>query len=52
MFGDGHAENILRKTVIDSRNANWRARWNNDNNPHMEIGYWTVDPVQEAKIDP
>jgi prepilin-type N-terminal cleavage/methylation domain-containing protein/prepilin-type processing-associated H-X9-DG protein len=52
MFADGHAENILRKVAIDSRNAKWRARWNNDNNPHVEIPNWVVDPAREAVIDP
>ena len=52
LFCDGHAENARRHDVIDSRNQYWRSRWNNDNSPHLEIGYWTVDPVQEARIDP
>jgi prepilin-type N-terminal cleavage/methylation domain-containing protein/prepilin-type processing-associated H-X9-DG protein len=52
MFCDGHAEAARRGDVINSRNDVWRRRWNNDNEPHLEIGYWTVDPVQEARIDP
>ncbi len=52
MFGDGHVENILRRIAIDPRNANWRARWNNDNSPHMEIPNWVVNPAEEAVIDP
>jgi prepilin-type N-terminal cleavage/methylation domain-containing protein/prepilin-type processing-associated H-X9-DG protein len=52
MYCDGHAESARRQDVIDPRNNTWRARWNNDNSPHLEIGPWTVDPVQEAKIDP
>jgi len=51
MFCDGHALSVKRKLVIDQRSDLWRRRWNNDNNPHMESN-WTVDPVQEAKIDP
>jgi prepilin-type N-terminal cleavage/methylation domain-containing protein/prepilin-type processing-associated H-X9-DG protein len=51
MFADGHAENPLRKDVIDPKNAFWRSRWNNDNQPHMEIT-WTVSPSLEAKKDP
>lgn len=51
MFADGHAESALRREVIDPKNAAWRARWNNDNQPHFEIN-WTVNPAQEARIDP
>ena len=52
MFADGHADAVKRKDVIDPRNDLWRRRWNNDNQPHLELGYWTVDPAQEARIDP
>jgi prepilin-type processing-associated H-X9-DG protein len=51
MFCDGHAESAKRKDVIDPNNAFWRSRWNNDNDPHTEIN-WTVNPIQEAMIDP
>ena len=51
MLGDGHAENVLRKELIDPKNDKWRRRWNNDNEPHYEIS-WTVSAAQEAKIDP
>jgi prepilin-type N-terminal cleavage/methylation domain-containing protein/prepilin-type processing-associated H-X9-DG protein len=52
LFCDGHVENARRYDVINPLNANWRARWNNDNNPHMEIGNWAIDAAQEAKQDP
>jgi len=52
LFCDGHALGFQRKDVIDPKNLLWRARWNNDNSPHTEVGNWTVNPVQEAKIDP
>ena len=52
MFCDGHAVGARRRDVIDPRNVMWRARWNNDNNPHMESGYWNFDPNAEARIDP
>jgi prepilin-type N-terminal cleavage/methylation domain-containing protein/prepilin-type processing-associated H-X9-DG protein len=52
MFCDGHAETAKRKLVIDPRSDLWRHRWNNDDNPHVELGLWTVDPVVEARIDP
>ena len=51
MFADGHADSPKRKDVIDPKNGQWRARWNNDNNPHTEIN-WSVDWNLEAKIDP
>ena len=52
MFADGHAEAVRRKDVINPQSDLWRRRWNNDNLPHLELGYWTVDPAQEARIDP
>lgn len=51
MFCDGHAESAKRKDLIDPANLYWRSRWNNDNQPHPEYT-WTVNPAQEAKIDP
>jgi prepilin-type processing-associated H-X9-DG protein len=41
LFADGHVEGVKRNDVIDPNNAIWRARWNNDNDPHTEIS-WTV----------
>jgi prepilin-type N-terminal cleavage/methylation domain-containing protein/prepilin-type processing-associated H-X9-DG protein len=40
-FADGHVESPRRNDVIDPNNLMWRARWNNDNDPHTEIN-WTV----------
>lgn len=37
---DGHVESPIRNVVRDPGNTVWRARWNNDNNPHPELGYW------------
>jgi prepilin-type processing-associated H-X9-DG protein len=51
MLGDGHAENVLRKDMVDPKNDNWRRRWNNDNEPHYEIS-WSISAAQEARIDP
>jgi prepilin-type N-terminal cleavage/methylation domain-containing protein/prepilin-type processing-associated H-X9-DG protein len=51
MFADGHAQAGMRKDVIDPKQGNiWRARWNNDNQPHNEVT-WTVDWALEAQID-
>jgi prepilin-type N-terminal cleavage/methylation domain-containing protein/prepilin-type processing-associated H-X9-DG protein len=50
MFADGHAENALRRLVVDPSNLEWRQRWNNDNGPHTEIT-WTINAAQAASID-
>jgi prepilin-type N-terminal cleavage/methylation domain-containing protein/prepilin-type processing-associated H-X9-DG protein len=50
-FADGHSESAPRKNVIDPANRLWRARWNNDNEPHLEIS-WSVNAQQETKLDP
>ena len=42
VFTDGHVEAPLRNWVIDPNNGQWRARWNNDNNPHPEVPNWSV----------
>jgi prepilin-type N-terminal cleavage/methylation domain-containing protein/prepilin-type processing-associated H-X9-DG protein len=42
IFADGHVESPLRSDVIDPNNNIWRARWNNDNNPHTETAYWSI----------
>lgn len=43
MFTDGHAEAALRRDVINpAPDSKWRRRWNNDNQPHLEIT-WTAD---------
>ena len=52
LFCDGHASSARRRDVIDPANRMWRARWNNDNNPHTEIGNWSVDWAKEGVIDP
>jgi len=30
---------------------NWRAKWNNDNDPHEEVN-WTVKWAREARMGP
>ena len=52
LFSDGHAATALRRDIIDPANRLWRARWNNDNDPHLEIPNWSVDWAREAVIDP
>ena len=52
-FCDGHVEKPLRNDVINPTNNVWRARWNNDNQPHDEVTWpvltstsqgWALDP--------
>jgi hypothetical protein len=50
VFADGHAEAARRHDIIDPANSLWRARWNNDHQPHPEI-VWRVDWTAEAKLD-
>ena len=53
LFCDGHAAAGRRHDVIDPANRMWRARWNNDDDPHTtDIANWSVDWAQEALIDP
>jgi len=35
LFADGHVESPKRNVVIDPKRIDWRARWNNDNLPHL-----------------
>ena len=50
MYADTHAEAPRRHEIIGPRNTIWRARWNNDFNPHPEFN-WTVDWNEEARIE-
>ena len=43
VFVDGHTELHPRKTIVDPQKPQWRMRWNNDNEPHMEVPAWTPD---------
>jgi prepilin-type N-terminal cleavage/methylation domain-containing protein/prepilin-type processing-associated H-X9-DG protein len=58
LFADGHHEHPLRKQVIDPNNIVWRARWNNDNDPHIQgtkppaIQNWPYDPNTAGVVDP
>ena len=35
LFADGHAESPKRNDTINPLDNTWRARWNNDNDPHL-----------------
>ncbi len=38
LFCDGHVESPKRNDLRSPSSDLWRARWNNDNNPHNEAG--------------
>lgn len=46
LFCDGHVESPKRSDVIDPNNMMWRARWNNDHDPHINDSTpgWTTLP--------
>ena len=54
LFCDGHAEKAVRNDVVNpAQSSLWRARWNNDNKPHLEMTWpalnsgspaWGLDP--------
>jgi prepilin-type N-terminal cleavage/methylation domain-containing protein/prepilin-type processing-associated H-X9-DG protein len=59
MFADGHSEAVLRRLLVDPKNDEWRARWNNDNKAHsvrtqefpiIPDSEW--QPVNERRLDP
>ena len=35
LFADGHVESPKRNDAINPNDNTWRARWNNDNDPHL-----------------
>ena len=51
LFCDGHVESPKRNDVRNPNDASWRARWNNDNNPHFEAGYWQSSPSWVNTLD-
>lgn len=52
LFADGHVESPKRNDVIDPAfNGTWRRRWNNDNQPHAELGSWTVNAIYSGALD-
>jgi len=42
LFADGHVESPKRNTAISPTDLSWRARWNNDNDPHTEVANWSM----------
>lgn len=51
LFCDGHVESPLRNELRDPSSAYWRARWNIDNDPHFEYGYWQSKPAWINTLD-
>ena len=44
LFCDGHVESPKRNDLRNPINVTWRARWNNDNDPHTSEGNWIGSP--------
>lgn len=51
IFCDGHVESPVRNQVRDPNNAYWRARWNNDDDPHTSYGDWQGYPPWIGTLD-
>jgi prepilin-type processing-associated H-X9-DG protein len=51
LFCDGHVETPRRNDVRDPKNGFWRARWNNDFDPHFSYGYWQANPPWINTLD-
>lgn len=51
LFCDGHVEAPKRNDLRNPNNAYWRARWNIDNDPHFEAGYWQGNPSWINTLD-
>jgi prepilin-type N-terminal cleavage/methylation domain-containing protein len=51
LLSDAHVESPLRNDVRDPLNMIWRARWNNDNDPHTEVTPWARFPGWQNTLD-
>jgi prepilin-type processing-associated H-X9-DG protein len=51
LFCDGHVESPKRNDLRSPVNGFWRARWNNDNDPHNEAGNWQGSPSWVNTLD-
>jgi len=51
LFCDGHVESPKRKDLRNPLDATWRARWNNDNDPHFAEGNWQGNPPWINTLD-
>jgi prepilin-type N-terminal cleavage/methylation domain-containing protein len=48
---DGHVESPKRNDLRNPNDSFWRARWNNDHDPHMEAGIWQGSPSWINQLD-
>ena len=51
LFCDGHVESPKRNDLRNPLDATWRARWNNDNDPHSAEGNWQGNPPWINTLD-
>ncbi|MGA2749633.1 MAG: type II secretion system protein [Verrucomicrobiota bacterium] len=51
LFCDSHIETPKRNDLRDPKNGTWRARWNNDHDPHFGYGYWQGNPPWVNTLD-
>lgn len=51
LFCDGHVEAPKRNDLRNPNNCFWRARWNIDNDPHFQEGYWQSNPSWINTLD-
>jgi prepilin-type N-terminal cleavage/methylation domain-containing protein/prepilin-type processing-associated H-X9-DG protein len=52
-FCDGHVEIALRNDVVNpAASSLWRPRWNNDNQPHLELTWSPLAPAFANQLDP
>jgi len=51
LFADAHVETPKRNDVIDPSNDFWRAKWNNDNNPHDATSTWSLTTENFSSLE-
>lgn len=52
MFCDGHAESPRRNDAINPNDPNWRSKWDNDNDAHMDSASdYYVAPWPMSNVD-
>jgi prepilin-type N-terminal cleavage/methylation domain-containing protein/prepilin-type processing-associated H-X9-DG protein len=53
LFCDGHSEKVLRNDAVNpAATSLWRPRWNNDNQPHLELTWPMLAPNFASQLDP
>jgi prepilin-type N-terminal cleavage/methylation domain-containing protein len=51
LFCEGHVESPKRNDLRNPTDVTWRARWDNDNDPHLAAGYWQGNPPWINTLD-